>query len=65
MSQLGGYVEKIGMGLKLNSKSAAIFFKSDSLIPIFEQIFIFFIHMGRFDIIYFLLVLLCFDGIHF
>lgn len=64
-SQSGMCVEKIGMGLKLNSASAAIFFESNPLVFVFEQIFIFFIHMGRLAIIHFFLDLFCFGGIHF
>ena len=53
------------MDLKLDSAFTAIFFKSNPLIFVFKQIFIFFVHMGRLAIIDFLLALFDFDGIHF
>lgn len=62
---MGMCLEKIEMGLKLDSTSTAIIFKSNRLIFVFEQIFVFFVHMGRHAIVNFLLALFWFDGIHF
>ena len=59
------FAGKMEMALKLDVASAAILFKSNPLIFVFKEIFIFFVHVGRLAIINFFLALFCFDGIHF
>ena len=55
---------KYDVGLEIDPTSAAILLEGYTLIFVFEQIFVFFVYVGRLAVVLFLLTFFYFDGIN-